>query len=170
MIGYGLTDYIGWGFLEGLKWVVVHFLYLLPGDTGRIMSGVRIPGEYVPIHDSKRDPGAKDQFLTMEYLHESINDRLLDLKTDIPESEIPESEPKQKWPCNALKGVTKKDNIWEKPVDYRNIWHSMGRWVGRKEGTVPIPVLKDQKVQKIEEIFKNRMRFEVCTKPWLGKC
>ena len=176
-LGDAITNKVLWKLIEGLKWVVVHILYLIPDDSGRRMSGVRIPREYVPIKNFKRDPKHKGDFETWEHLHDSINDRLLGLESD-PPIEHPNTDPHTRlWPCKALKGTKKIDDNWAKPIDYGNYWHNLACWMrrwfgkGKKEfeEVVNIEVLKDE-AHEIEQLFKNRMRFnQRCKEPWLGE-
>lgn len=164
--------------VRGIKWIIVHLLYILPGDTGRRMSGLRIPGEYVPIIDFKRVPAFKEQYNTMESLHESINDRILGPDSD-NQSEDSGAE-SQKWKCHALKRAVDNGDSWEKPIDYRNYLYKARYWLQRSFGnerqpkeTVTIGMLQGEpqlEVQEIEHLFKNRMRFKGRRKtPWFGK-
>lgn len=103
-----------------------------------------------------------------------INDSILGLESDNPSNDS--KAHLVKLPCNALKGVMKKGDTWEKPIDYRNYWHKMRHlmrhWFGKgkkPEEVLPIDVLKDE-THEIEQLFQNRMRFNGrCTTPWLGE-
>jgi hypothetical protein len=158
--------------VQALKWTVVHLLYLLPNDWGRQMSGVRTPREYVRIVNFKRvKPNNEDgDFVTCEYLHDSIKHRWLGA-----ENGNPKVEGAKKWPCQPLKGFQRDGASWRKNVTYKGCY----RWVGylsnylHHKGQESKPLVLEilqNPAHKIEETFKNRMRFEKrCNDPWKSR-
>jgi hypothetical protein len=109
------------GFLKCLKgayWLAAKVTSLVGlTATSRWLSGVRTPGQYIPIVNYKHSPNAKPDFETCEELHESIKDRGLGKGNGLQKP-----DGACNWPCAALKGFGKEGKFWVKREEFRVLW------------------------------------------------